>query len=59
MAHPQGATGGTTASGAQLSSPIVQTDAIEDRLKNLADLHAAGDLTDDEYAQAKANLLRP
>jgi hypothetical protein len=37
----------------------VETDAIEDRLRKLADLHAAGDLTDLEYAQAKANLLRP
>jgi Short C-terminal domain len=34
-----------------------QPEGLDDRLKKLADLHAAGELTDEEFAQAKENLL--
>jgi hypothetical protein len=34
-----------------------QPEGLDDRLKKLADLHAAGELTDEEFARAKENLL--
>jgi hypothetical protein len=38
-------------------APAPAGDDTVARLKQLADLHAAGALTDDEFAQAKAKLL--
>ena len=51
VSDPQGATGAPAARGGGLSS-----DAMA-QLKELADLHEQGILTDDEFAQHKQRLL--
>lgn len=41
------------------SAPPAMAGALTDQLQQLSALHLAGRLTDDEYAQAKAKVLRP
>ena len=47
---------GTQPSGTEPSAPGLAPDAL-DQLKKLAELHAAGVLTDEEFASQKARLL--
>jgi Short C-terminal domain len=46
------------APGVQPGTPSASSPELTARLKEVSDLHAAGSLTDEEFAAAKARLLR-